>query len=132
MYRTTPTHFQWREALFPTSAPAVVGCMYTPGEAGRRGLAYNAVVRVLLSVSWTLNLILLVPMVTVTVLSSVFTFVLSLPVQPLRLFLPPEIFINVTRVVAFPAVVLIHLTTLPVKLVNLLIAVIVYLFGPKT
>ena len=141
MYTTPPTHFQWREALFPTSSPSVVGRMYEPGEAGMRGVAYNTVMRLLRGFSWALNLVLFLPMMAVTLISSIVTLILSLPLQALGLVIlwvsgsPPETvekFMNRTRVLRFPGVILIHLTTLPVKLVNLLIAVVAYFFGPKT
>ena len=142
-YGVRPRHFQWREALFPTSSPSVVGRMYEPGEAGMRRVAYNTVMRLLLGLSWTLNLVLFLPVMAVTLVSSILILTLSLPLQALGLVIlrvsgsrletvEKLKFMNRTRVLRFPGVILIHLTTLPAKLVNLLIAVVVYFFGPKT
>ena len=107
-----------------------------------RGAVYNTVMRLLRGLSWILNLVLFLPMVAVTLIWSIFALILLLPLQLLGLVIlrasgsPPETiekFMNRTRVLLkFPGVILIHLTTLPVKLVNLVIALMVYLLGPKT
>ena len=124
-----PQHFQWREVLFPKSTRDIVIPFFRPREFGFRGRAYNITVEVLLTAAQLMNLVLFIPSL---VLGAAWVIVM-LPAQSFRLFVSPLTFrFRIVPLLAIPAVVSIWLLFLPVKLTNLLIAVIVYLFGPKS
>lgn len=126
-YGVPPSHFQWKEAFFPTSPVAVVAAEYFPGEAGLRGTIYNLSIRFLRNLSSVLNIVLMVPMFVVIA----GWFVVTLPFQLLRFAVTPGMFMSIIDIISYPGKVLIWLVYLPVKLCNLLIAIIAYLFGPK-
>lgn len=129
-----PTHLQWREALFPSQWLEIVVPMYVEGEAGLLGTAYNFTVVAFGSTSWVLNLALGVPVLAVSILLGLVMIPITAPLRIVALVRhwEPETYLAVTRVTNYPCVVLIHLVTSPVKFVNLLTAIVVYLFGPKT
>lgn len=80
-----PVHYQWREALFPKSSPAVFVALYLPDEAGLSGALYNSVIRFFRVLSAVLNLVLAIPTFLV-----VFAWaVVTMPLQPLRLVVGP-------------------------------------------
>jgi len=129
-----PTHFQWREALFPSQWLEIVVPMYVEGEAGLLGRAYNFSVVALGAISWVLNLALYIPMMAVVILWGLVTIPITTPLHILALVRQwgPERPRAVGGVISYPGVVLIWLVTSPVKFVNLLTAIVVYLFGPKS
>lgn len=120
--------FLWREALFPTGPQGFQFALYSRGERGLLGATYNLLVRSLHAVVALLNVILILPMLAVTIL----WFVVTSPVQLLRLVLPMETFYKVIDIVTYPGQVAIWWIYLPVKLLNLLIASLAYLFGPSS
>jgi hypothetical protein len=102
---------------------------YRPDEAGLGGRAYNVTIEVLLAATQILNLLFFLPSLLMTGV----WLIATLPAQVLRLVVSPLTFRNtVVPIIAFPGVVSVWLLFLPVKLLNLLAALIVYVFGPKT
>ena len=103
--------------------------LYYPGEAGFRGTAYNFVVKGFHAAIEVMNLVLIPPMWLAVLAFGIIT----LPFQALRLVLSPTTFSVVmywmfTVPVATP---IIWLLGFPVHILNLLDAVIVYVWGPK-
>jgi hypothetical protein len=124
-----PTHFQWREALLTPSTRAITAPLYYSGEAGFRGTAYNFIVKGFHAAVEVMNVVLIPPMWLAVLAFGIVT----LPFQALRLVLSPTTFSVVmywmfTVPVATP---IIWLLGLPVHILNLLGAVIVYVWGPK-
>ena len=122
-----PTHFQWREALLTTSTRAITAPLYGPGEAGFGGRAYNFVVRGLHATIEVMNVVLAIPMFLLVLAWGIVT----LPLQLIRLVVSPTTFLAMSPIIIFPGAVLIWFLGLPVKVLNLLMAVIVYVWGPK-
>ena len=58
--------------------------------------------------------------------------IVALPLQLLRLVVSPTTFLAMSPIITFPVAVLIWLLGVPVKVLNLLMAVIVYVWGPKS
>ena len=123
-----PTHFQWREAVFTTSTRAITAPLYGPGEAGFGGRAYNFLVRGLHAAIEVMNVLLILPGWLLVLAWGIVT----LPLQLLRLVVSPTTFLSMVPIIIFPSAVLIWLLGVPVKVLNSLMAVIVYVWGPKS